>query len=388
PMVRRRGMPRSGEGRVGRTARGSFGAGGRGPGGPSRVNEVRSYEQAWTVNRDLGSRRVRFGLHTRVHAPRARFDGGNPKPRGRRAPISFVRRWVPAPLRAAREAALEAPAAPDGGIARRGGVRHNAPQPAREAGWRARSPRPFAARERPLDGRSTHGPGVAGLPPPVPSNSRSISTKRRRQILAVLLGAFALLSAASVATFQRPGLDAEFWQSPNACGPVGAGLAWLLSWAFGHAAAFLVPLAAGVWAWNRLRDREVAPLLLRTGLGALLAFELCLLLALGGGDRWAWSGGWGLAASLALQTSMGALGLWGVAAALFVGRVLAARALGFHWIGALMHGALVRPAQGAVAAYGSWRELRAEQARVDAKQRARDEKETRRRPAKAAGAVA
>jgi len=50
----------------------------------------------------------------------------------------------------------------------------------------------------------------------VPSSS-SISIKRRRQIFAVLLWAFAVLSAASVATFHRPGLDAEFWESPNAC---------------------------------------------------------------------------------------------------------------------------------------------------------------------------
>src|SRR5262249_58546456 len=113
--------------------------------------------------------------------------------------------------------------------------------------------------------------------------------------------------------------------------------------------------------------------------------ELCLLLALGGGDRWAWSGGWGLAASLALQTSMGAIGSWVVAAALFVASVLAASELGFHWIGALMHGALVRPAQGAVAAYGSWRETRAEQSRLAAKQRARGEKEARREPEAAGG---
>jgi S-DNA-T family DNA segregation ATPase FtsK/SpoIIIE len=230
-------------------------------------------------------------------------------------------------------------------------------------------------------------PGSQVLPPPVPSNSAAISAKRRRQIFAVLLGAFALLSAASVATFHRPGLDAEFWQSPNACGPVGAGLAWMLAWAFGRAAAFLVPVAAGLWAWNRLRDDEVAPLLLKTGLGALLVFEVCMLLGLGGVDRWGWSGAWGLGASLALQTSLGAVGSWVVAIALFTASALAASELGFHWIGSLMHGALVKPAQGAVAAYGTWQETRAEQARVAAKQRARDEKEARRRPRPSAVAV-
>jgi S-DNA-T family DNA segregation ATPase FtsK/SpoIIIE len=222
----------------------------------------------------------------------------------------------------------------------------------------------------------------------VPSSSNSISTKRRRQIVAVLLGAFALLSAASVATFHRPGLDAEIWESPNACGPVGAGLAWALAWAFGHAAAFLVPVAAAVWAWNRLRDGDVGPLLIKTGLAALLAFEICVLFGLSGVDRWNWSGGWGLAASLALQASLGAVGSWVVACALLLASALAASELGFHWIGALMHGALVKPAQGAVAAYGSWQETRAEQARLSAKERAREEKESRKRPQRAAAAVA
>jgi hypothetical protein len=138
----------------------------------------------------------------------------------------------------------------------------------------------------------------------VPS-SASLSAKRRRQIVAVLLSAFALLAAASVATFHRPAADARFWQSPNACGPVGAGLAWLLAWALGHVAALFVPLIAAVWAWNRLRDEPVLPLLLKTGLGALLVFEVCTLFGLASLDRWTWSGGWGLASSLALQTSLG-----------------------------------------------------------------------------------
>ncbi|HXS81115.1 MAG TPA: DNA translocase FtsK 4TM domain-containing protein, partial [Methylomirabilota bacterium] len=216
------------------------------------------------------------------------------------------------------------------------------------------------------------------------STSKTISTKRRRQIFAVLLGAFALLSAASVATFQRPGLDAEFWQSPNACGPVGAGLAWLLAWAFGHAAAFLVPVVTAIWAWNRLRDHEVGPLLLKSALAALLVFEVCVLLGLGGMDRWDWSGGWGLAASLALQASLGAVGSWVVAGALLLASTLAASELGFHWIGSLMHGALVKPAQGAMAVYGNWQDARAEQTRLSAKEQAKAEKAERRRPAKAA----
>ena len=196
----------------------------------------------------------------------------------------------------------------------------------------------------------------------------------------MLLSAFALLSAASVATFHRPAPDARFWQSPNACGPVGAGLAWMLAWALGHVAALFVPLVAGVWAWNRLRDEPVFPLLLKTALGALLVFEVCTLFGLASLDRWTWSGGWGLASSLALQTSLGAIGSWVVASALLMASALAASELGFHWIGALMHGALVKPVQGAASVYGTWQENRAEAVRLAARQRAKDEKEARRRP--------
>jgi hypothetical protein len=114
-------------------------------------------------------------------------------------------------------------------------------------------------------------------------------------------------------------------------------------------------------------------------------FEVCVLLALGGVDRWNWSGGWGLAASLALQASLGVVGSWVVASALLLASTLAASELGFHWIEALMHGALVKPAQGAIAAYGTWQDTRAEQARLAAKERAKEEKAARKRPARARG---
>ena len=45
--------------------------------------------------------------------------------------------------------------------------------------------------------------------------NKALSARRRRQILAVLLGAFALLSAASVTTFHRPDPGAAFWQAPT-----------------------------------------------------------------------------------------------------------------------------------------------------------------------------
>lgn len=220
------------------------------------------------------------------------------------------------------------------------------------------------------------------------SKSASLSAKRQRQILAVLLGAFSLLTVASVATFHRPAPGASFWQSPNACGPVGAALAWMLAWAFGHAASFLVPVLCLLWGWNRLREHAAGPLLLKSALGVLLVFEICTLLGLAGLDRWTWSGGWGLASSIALQSALGALGSWVVAGALLLASALAASELGFHWIGALMHGAVVRPAKGAHAAYTTWAEQRAESEKELAKQRAKDEKEAakdaRKKPVKVA----
>ena len=220
------------------------------------------------------------------------------------------------------------------------------------------------------------------------SKSAALSAKRQRQILAVLLGAFSLLTAASVVTFHRPVVGAAFWQSPNACGPVGAALAWMLAWAFGHAAACFVPLLCLLWGWNRLRGQALGPLALKSALGVLLVFEVCTLFGLAGLDRWTWSGGWGLASSLALQTSLGAVGSWVVAGALLLASALAASELGFHWIGALMHGAVVRPAKGAAAAYTTWQEQRAEADRDAEKQQAKDDKEAKKKPARIAAPVA
>jgi S-DNA-T family DNA segregation ATPase FtsK/SpoIIIE len=187
---------------------------------------------------------------------------------------------------------------------------------------------------------------------------------------------------ASVATFHRSAPGAAFWQAPNACGPVGAGLAFLLAWTFGRLGALLVPFAAAFWSWNRFRGEPVGPLAVRTGLATLLVFELCTLFGLAGFDRWGWSGAWGLAASLALQTSLGQVGSWVVAVSLLVASALAASELGFHWIGALLKGAFVTPVRGAAEAYGSWQEGRAEATRLAARERARAEKESRRRPAR------
>jgi len=195
-------------------------------------------------------------------------------------------------------------------------------------------------------------------------------------MFAVLLVALAALAATSLATFHAPGPDDAFWAPPNACGPVGAALASELVWLFGRGAAFGVPLLAAVWAWNRLRAKPMLPLVLSSLIGALLALEVCTLFGLGGLDRTSWSGTWGLASALAVRTAFGAIGSWVVAGALLFVTTLAASEMGFHWIGRLLHGAVVRPARGAAggvaAAWSGWRERRA-----DAPARVAPAKETR-----------
>ena len=84
------------------------------------------------------------------------------------------------------------------------------------------------------------------------------------------------------------------WSATNACGPVGAALAYALRVGRSAAlAAFGVPLAPALWCWNRLRGKPGWPLAVTTVLGGLLLFEVCTLLALGGADRWTWAGALG-----------------------------------------------------------------------------------------------
>jgi S-DNA-T family DNA segregation ATPase FtsK/SpoIIIE len=172
----------------------------------------------------------------------------------------------------------------------------------------------------------------------------SISEKRQRQILGVLFAALAGLSLASVGTYEHPLPGAPPWSPPNACGPVGAVLAFVLVWALGRFAAFGVPLLAAAWAWNHLRRRPTRPLLTSTVMGALLLFEICALLGLAGLDRWTWSGGWGFAAALALHSSLGGVGSWIIAGALFGVTVLAASEICFHWIGGFFRTCVAAPA--------------------------------------------
>ena len=192
----------------------------------------------------------------------------------------------------------------------------------------------------------------------------SISEHRQRQILALLLGAFAGLSLASLISYRAPLVGLGPWNTRNACGPVGAALSFAMVWAFGRVAAFSIPLGAAIWSWNRVRARPAQPLVISSALGMLLLFEACALLALGGADRWMWAGAWGVAASMALRSSLGGVGSWIVASALTGVTLLAASEFGFHWIARLLHHAVVRPTTGLAGWIADWREQRARAAKA------------------------
>jgi S-DNA-T family DNA segregation ATPase FtsK/SpoIIIE len=184
----------------------------------------------------------------------------------------------------------------------------------------------------------------------------AISSARQRHILALLLGALAVLTLASVASYRAPLPFARPWTGANACGPVGALLAFGLIWGVGHVAAFGAPVLTGAWAINRFRDRPIAPLVLTSLLGTLIVFEICTLFGLGGLGRQTWTGGWGFAASLALRSALGGVGSWIVAGTLLGVTVLAASELGFHWLRPLLRAALLGPFVGIARLWQSWRE--------------------------------
>ena len=245
------------------------------------------------------------------------------------------------------------------GIAPGARLRHNAASlPGRRAHERGLPGRPLGCgRERTALLPWTRG--RRDTTTPVASSSKSISAKRQRQILVVLLAAFSLLSAASLATYH---VAEPFYSGANACGPVGATLAFGLVVVFGRVAAFLVPTLCMLWAWNRFHEHDMKPLVLQSALGSLMLLELCAMAGLGNLDRTNFAGGWGAATALALHGALGSVGSWLVAGTLFAATALVASEMGFHWIAALAHGALVKPAQAAVAGYAGWRESRAEAA--------------------------
>jgi S-DNA-T family DNA segregation ATPase FtsK/SpoIIIE len=211
-------------------------------------------------------------------------------------------------------------------------------------------------------------------------------------MLAVLLGALAILTAASLATFHLPTAEQVPWEAANACGPVGAAMAYGLVWVFGRASAFGLPVMTAAWSWNRLRGRPALPLVVMTLMGALLVFEVCTLFALGNLGRWAWTGAWGLAGSLALRAALGDVGSWVVAGALLFATALAASEIGFHWIAHLAHRLVLAPAAGLAGAaaqgFAGWRESRAEAARLAEKNRPKEGKRRREKPAPVPVAVA
>ena len=202
-------------------------------------------------------------------------------------------------------------------------------------------------------------------------------------MLAVLLGALAILSAVSLATFHLPSAEQAPWEAANACGPVGAAMAYGLVWAFGRAASFGLPLVIAGWSWNRLRGKPALPLAVMTLMGALLAFEISTLFGLGNLERWNWSGAWGLAGSLALRAALGNVGSWVVAGALLFVTALAASEVGFHWIAHLAHQLVLVPARGLAGgitqSLGQWHQRRAEAAKLAAKSQAKDGKRRKER---------
>src|SRR2546428_9659598 len=108
-----------------------------------------------------------------------------------------------------------------------------------------------------------------------------------------MLAAIAALLLASLVSFVAPQPGARPWGVPNACGPVGATLAFGLVWALGRAAAYGVPALALAWSWNRVRGHPAASFALTSLIAALLLFEVCTLLDLAG--LGGWSGRWGFA---------------------------------------------------------------------------------------------
>ena len=190
----------------------------------------------------------------------------------------------------------------------------------------------------------------------------SISARRQQIILALLLGAFAVLAFASVLTSVPPATGVAPWGVPNACGPVGAALAFGLVWTLGRAAAYGVPILALAWGWNRLRGHPAGPFALSSLVASLLVFEICTLLDLAG--LGAWSGRWGFAAALVLRSALGSVGSWIVAGTLFGVTALAASELGFHWIERLVRHAILTPAAGLGGALNAWRERRARPGRA------------------------
>jgi hypothetical protein len=171
----------------------------------------------------------------------------------------------------------------------------------------------------------------------------STSNIRQRQILAVLLGALAALSLASLATYVRPLPYSPPWSAANACGPLGAALAFVMVWAFGWVGAFSIPLLLFSWSWNRWRDARPGALGLKSLVGGMLLLELIVLLGLAQAPIETWTGAAGSAGALVLHSALGPVGSWIVAGALFAVTLLWASELGFHWLGRFLRAVTLTP---------------------------------------------
>ena len=156
-----------------------------------------------------------------------------------------------------------------------------------------------------------------------------LSERRQRQVLGVLLVAFAGLAAASLATYRAPVEGARPWAEANACGPLGAGMAHGLIQLFGRLAAWGVPVLALAFGWNRLSEAPAKPLAIRSAVLALVALELLALVGLAGPASAPWVGaaGRGLAESLGSFAGTVGGGILLVAALLVT--LLVASQLGF-----------------------------------------------------------
>jgi S-DNA-T family DNA segregation ATPase FtsK/SpoIIIE len=198
----------------------------------------------------------------------------------------------------------------------------------------------------------------------------------------VLLAALAALSLTSLATFERPLPFAAPWSAPNACGPLGAALAFAVAWAFGRVLAFALPVLLFAWAWNRWRDRPTLPLGLKTLVSMLLVVELDVVAGLARLPG-PWASASGDAGALALHSALGPVGSWIVIGALLLVTLLWASELGFHWVervvAAVARGALKAP----LAAWASLRGAREQGAGPAAAKRARAEVAKAEKPEKA-----
>jgi DNA segregation ATPase FtsK/SpoIIIE-like protein len=159
-----------------------------------------------------------------------------------------------------------------------------------------------------------------------------LSERRQRQVLGVLLVAFAGLAAASLATYRSPIAGARPWAEANACGPLGAWMAHgLVRW-LGNLAAWGVPALALAFGWNRLAGAPAKPLIIRGAVLSALVLEVLALVGLVGPASAPWAGTAGLGSAEAMASMAGTVGGGILLVALFLITLLVASQLGFTFL--------------------------------------------------------